>query len=163
PRKGVDIWGWPHRTADVDVPAPCGSSANCNGGRAIRSAGAGARVRRYRSFSLCGVWRKSHPGCSREIWRFVPRNYRDQRRGGWELAVRNARKLVGRGSQLVLIGDYTTRTDFPWKLFIRHELEISGSNASAGAWDEAVKLAVEGRLPLDRLITHRFPAQQFEE
>ena len=42
-------------------------------------------------------------------------------------------------------------------------MELIGSNASAGAWPEAVRLAVGGDLPLDRLVTHRLPSERFRE
>jgi len=38
---------------------------------------------------------------------------------------------------------------------------LIGSNASSEAWPEATKLAVEGKLPLEKLITHRIPAVEF--
>jgi threonine dehydrogenase-like Zn-dependent dehydrogenase len=76
----------------------------------------------------------------------------------------NALKLIAREGQLLLIGDYkSARADFPWNLLIHQELDIMGSNASAGAWDQAMRLIVEEGLPLDRLISHTFPAASFEE
>jgi threonine dehydrogenase-like Zn-dependent dehydrogenase len=57
-----------------------------------------------------------------------------------------------------LIGDYGDgRADFPWNTLLHHELELIGSNASAGAWTRAVELAVTGKLPLERLISRRLP------
>jgi threonine dehydrogenase-like Zn-dependent dehydrogenase len=46
---------------------------------------------------------------------------------------------------------------------LHSELELIGSNASAGAWPEAVRLATEGHLLLQRLITHTLPAARFAE
>ncbi len=46
---------------------------------------------------------------------------------------------------------------------IHRELEMIGSCASAGAWNDAVRLASEGGVALDRLITHTYPAARFAE
>ncbi|OGV78371.1 MAG: hypothetical protein A3K19_20105 [Lentisphaerae bacterium RIFOXYB12_FULL_65_16] len=67
--------------------------------------------------------------------------------------------LTGRGGKILVIGDYgAARADFSWNRLLHRELELVGSNASAGAWAEAVALAASRALPLDRLITQRFPA-----
>ena len=39
----------------------------------------------------------------------------------------------------------TARASFPWNRILLGELELIGSNASAGAWPEAVRLAVTRR------------------
>jgi threonine dehydrogenase-like Zn-dependent dehydrogenase len=66
--------------------------------------------------------------------------------------------------RVLIVGDYDqARAGFPWMRVLIGELEIIGSNASAGAWPEAVRLAIEGSLPLERLITQRLPADRFEE
>jgi threonine dehydrogenase-like Zn-dependent dehydrogenase len=76
----------------------------------------------------------------------------------------NALQMIGKQGQLLLIGDYrSARASFPWNLLIHREIEMMGSNASAGTWQEAVQLAVEERLPLERLISHTFSATRFEE
>jgi len=78
-------------------------------------------------------------------------------------ALHTALQLLANQGQLILVGNYGTgRADFPWNLILLHELELSGSVASAGAWDEAVHLAVDERLPLGRLVSSTFPADQFE-
>jgi threonine dehydrogenase-like Zn-dependent dehydrogenase len=75
-----------------------------------------------------------------------------------------ALELVAPCGRILLLGDYDqARADFLWNHLLHREMELIGSNASAGAWPEAVRLAVEGDLPLDRLITHRIPAKQFRE
>jgi len=72
--------------------------------------------------------------------------------------------LSERCGKILVIGDYGPgRADFPWNRLLHVELELIGSNASAGAWPEAVRLACEEGLPLDRLITHRLPAARFDE
>jgi (R,R)-butanediol dehydrogenase/meso-butanediol dehydrogenase/diacetyl reductase len=61
--------------------------------------------------------------------------------------------------KILVIGDYCEgRADFPWNRILHHELELIGSNASAGGWNRAVKLAISGSLPLGQLISWRVPA-----
>jgi 2-desacetyl-2-hydroxyethyl bacteriochlorophyllide A dehydrogenase len=79
-------------------------------------------------------------------------------------ALQMAMREAGHGAQILVLGDYGgDRADFLWNDLLHQEFELIGSNASAGAWSEAVRLAVTGRLPMDRLVTHRFPIERFEE
>lgn len=72
--------------------------------------------------------------------------------------------LAAPGAHALVMGDYDdARAAFPWNHLLHQEIELIGSNASAGAWPEAVRLAVAGRLPLERLVTHRLPAERFAE
>jgi len=72
-------------------------------------------------------------------------------------------RLAERCGRVLIIGDYEdARAGFVWNRVLIDELELIGSNASAGAWPEAVCLAVERQLPLDKLITCRLPVDQFE-
>jgi 2-desacetyl-2-hydroxyethyl bacteriochlorophyllide A dehydrogenase len=67
--------------------------------------------------------------------------------------------LAGRGGKVLMMGDYGPAcAGFPWNRLLHRELALIGSNASAGAWAEAVALAASHALPLERLITRRFPA-----
>lgn len=50
---------------------------------------------------------------------------------------------------------------FSWNHLLHRELELIGSNASAGAWPDAVRMAAEEKVCMHRLITHRFRADQF--
>jgi len=73
-------------------------------------------------------------------------------------------ELAAREGKVLVIGDYGLgRADFLWNHLLHRELELIGSNASSGAWPEAVRLATQGALPLERLITHRFAAGRFAE
>ncbi|MCY3020319.1 MAG: zinc-binding dehydrogenase [Planctomycetota bacterium] len=73
-------------------------------------------------------------------------------------------ELAAREGKILVIGDYGSgKASFPWNQLLHRELELIGSNASAGAWPEAVRLATEGALPLERLITHKFPASRYAE
>jgi len=83
---------------------------------------------------------------------------------GSAAAMRTALELVQAGGRILVLGDYgEARADFPWNHLLHREMELIGSNASAGAWPEAVWLAVRDRLPLDMLVTHRLPAERFQE
>lgn len=84
---------------------------------------------------------------------------------GSMLAVEAALDLASQCGKILILGDYgdEARAGFRWNDFLHREIELIGSNASSGAWQEAVQLAVSGELPLDRLITHRFAATDFEK
>ena len=83
---------------------------------------------------------------------------------GSAAAVNAAMDLVAREGRLLIIGDYRHhRADFTWNTILIRELTVLGSNASAGAWPNAVKLAVGGQIPLERLITHRLPVDRFQD
>jgi L-iditol 2-dehydrogenase len=72
--------------------------------------------------------------------------------------------LVQPCGQVMVLGDYgLARASFAWNHLLHREIEVIGSNASAGAWGEAVRLAVSGDLNLKRLVSHRFPAERFAE
>ena len=95
-------------------------------------------------------------------------------------AVNAALELAAPCGRILILGDYgRARADFPWNHLLHREMELIASNASAGAWPEAVRLAVESdlstspfaslkdklkaSLPLDRLVTHRLPSDRFRE
>ena len=79
-------------------------------------------------------------------------------------AMELALQVAARGGKVLVIGDYgPARANFPWNHLLHRELELIGSNASAGAWDEAVQLAVSGTVPLGRLISRCVPASRFAE
>ena len=70
--------------------------------------------------------------------------------------------LIRQEGKLLIIGDYAQQhADFQWNTMLIREITLLGSNASAGAWPEAVRLAVQSEVDLSRLITHRLPAEQF--
>jgi threonine dehydrogenase-like Zn-dependent dehydrogenase len=79
-------------------------------------------------------------------------------------ALSTAFEVAGHGAHLLVLGDYAAaRAAFAWNDLLHRELELVGSNASAGGWDEAVRLALSGDLPLAKFITHRFPVERYEE
>jgi alcohol dehydrogenase len=83
---------------------------------------------------------------------------------GSSAAMQASLDLVQLCGQVLVLGDYgNTRANFKWNHLLHQEIDLIGSNASAGAWPEAVHLAVDGNLPLERLVTHRLPASHFTE
>jgi threonine dehydrogenase-like Zn-dependent dehydrogenase len=83
---------------------------------------------------------------------------------GSAAAMQAAMDLSAHGGKISVLGDYGEGwASFLWNQVLHKELEIIGSNAHAGAWEEAVRLAVEGGLPLERLVTHRLLAAQFAQ
>ena len=75
-----------------------------------------------------------------------------------------AMDLAPHGGKIVVMGDYGEhRANFPWNHLLHREVELIGSNASAGAWPQAVELAVGGAVPLERLVSCRLPAEAFAE
>ena len=95
---------------------------------------------------------------------------------GSAAAMEAALELATPGGKVLVLGDYgDARAAFAWNRLLHRELELIGSNASAGAWPEAVRLATdppsrrspaagEGPgLPLARLVSARYPAARFEE
>jgi len=72
--------------------------------------------------------------------------------------------LASNDACILVLGDYGAgRASFEWNALLHRELRLIGSNASAGAWDEAVSAATSGRLPLRTLVTHVLPASGFQE
>jgi threonine dehydrogenase-like Zn-dependent dehydrogenase len=66
--------------------------------------------------------------------------------------------------RILVIGDYGNRQDpVRWNTVLHKELTLVGSNAAAGAWDEAVRLAVGGAIPLGRLVSKRYHPEQAVE
>ena len=79
-------------------------------------------------------------------------------------AIDAAVELVRPCGKVLVLGDYAAaRASFQWNDVLEREITMIGSNASAGAWPQAVDLAVRGALPLDDLITHRLPAAEFHQ
>lgn len=78
--------------------------------------------------------------------------------------MKTALDVAAAGARVLVLGDYGDgRADYAWSHLLHRELELIGSNASAEAWPEAVRLAIEERLPLERLISERLPAAEFAE
>ncbi len=83
---------------------------------------------------------------------------------GSPAAMDAAIELSATMGRVLVIGDYgQARSSYLWNIVLYKELEIIGSNASAGAWGEAVSLAVSGALPLRKLVTHVLPPERFAD
>lgn len=73
-------------------------------------------------------------------------------------------ELASVGARVLIVGDYgNAMARFEWNKILHSELELIGSNASAGAWPEAVRISQEGIIPLERIITHVLPADKFAQ
>ena len=83
---------------------------------------------------------------------------------GSPVAVEAAPRCARNEGKVLVLGDYgPARSGFRWNDLLHREIHLIGSNASAGAWDEAVRLAVAREVPLAELVTHRLPAERFQE
>lgn len=72
--------------------------------------------------------------------------------------------VVAWGGHIVIIGDHgDARANFAWNSLLHREMELIGSNASAGAWAETLKLTTTGKLPLAKLVSHRFAIADYEQ
>lgn len=83
---------------------------------------------------------------------------------GSAAAMEAALRVAARGGRVLVVGDYgDARAEFPWNRILHQELTLVGSNASAGAWSEAVATAGDREFPLPCLVSARFPAERFAE
>jgi len=74
---------------------------------------------------------------------------------------RAAVELAAREGHVLIVGDYQhARAAFRWNDLLHREIELIGSNASAGGWAEAVAAAVSGELPLERMISAVYPVDE---
>lgn len=79
-------------------------------------------------------------------------------------ALQASLEVAAPDAHLLVIGDYgDQRANFFWNDLLHLELQITGSNASQGAWPEALRLFSEANLPLESLVTHRFPVSAFAQ
>jgi len=81
---------------------------------------------------------------------------------GSAAALEASLQLAADCAHVLMLGDYgAARAGFEWSHFLQHELELIGSNASAGAWQEAVRSAASGEIPLERLVSHTVAPEDF--
>jgi 2-desacetyl-2-hydroxyethyl bacteriochlorophyllide A dehydrogenase len=79
-------------------------------------------------------------------------------------ALRTSWQVAANDGRILVIGDYgEASADFPWNHLLHYELHFIGSNASEGCFAEAVYLVSTDQLPLDTLITQRFPVTQYTQ
>ncbi len=76
-------------------------------------------------------------------------------------ALKAGMQCAAHDGRILVLGDYgTSRAEFTWNELLLKEISIIGSNASAGAWPKAVEIAGAVGITLDRIITHRLPAER---
>jgi propanol-preferring alcohol dehydrogenase len=81
---------------------------------------------------------------------------------GSEMAIRQALPIVKRRGKLVVVGVSYQLTLNPWQDLMCNELTILGTrNFVTSEFDEMIDLARRG-LPVERVITHRFPLAEAE-
>lgn len=83
---------------------------------------------------------------------------------GSPVAMEIALDAAAAEGKILVLGDYgRQRASFLWNRILHKELRLIGSNASAGAWPEAVEIACDPQFPLAHLVSVRLPAERFEE
>ncbi len=83
---------------------------------------------------------------------------------GSAAAMSHAVASVSAGGRVLVLGDYAAAAaDFRWNDLLHREITLIGSNASAGAWEQAVEIAIAAPHMLESLISHRLPAAEFAE
>ncbi len=75
----------------------------------------------------------------------------------------SALKSVGKGAAVVLVGNYSPTVEFPLVRAVTGELEILGSCASAGEYDECLEMISTGRVDVDALISAVAPLSEGAE
>lgn len=79
-------------------------------------------------------------------------------------AMTAAMELAEPEGRVLVLGDYgLERAAFRWSDLLHREHVLIGSNASAGAWPEAVGLAARNPTLQAPLVTHRLPAAEFRK
>jgi 2-desacetyl-2-hydroxyethyl bacteriochlorophyllide A dehydrogenase len=72
--------------------------------------------------------------------------------------------LTPPGGRILVVGEYgEARASFLWNQVLLRELELIGSCASMGVWPEAIRLAALETHRLQQVITHRLPAERFND
>jgi threonine dehydrogenase-like Zn-dependent dehydrogenase len=73
-------------------------------------------------------------------------------------------EVAAPGAHVLVLGDYGAGcAKFRWNTLLHRELTLVGSNASAGAWPEAVHLATVEGFPLGLLVSDRLPVEAFDQ
>ena len=65
-------------------------------------------------------------------------------------------------AKILILGDYAdARADLRWNELLHRELQLVGSNAGTGAWDEAVEFFAKAGERIGRLVTHTVPYHEY--
>ena len=82
---------------------------------------------------------------------------------GSSAALEAAFRLGAQGAHILLLGDYARASaTVPWQRWLHREYEVMASNASAGAWPEALEAAARLGSTLDALVTHTVRPDEVE-
>ncbi|MBT3273293.1 MAG: alcohol dehydrogenase catalytic domain-containing protein [Spirochaetales bacterium] len=72
--------------------------------------------------------------------------------------------LADHRSRILLLGDYEHVDEtLPWQHILHQEISLISSNASAGAWDEAVDVYAEIQPQISPLVSHQFEASELSQ
>jgi 2-desacetyl-2-hydroxyethyl bacteriochlorophyllide A dehydrogenase len=82
---------------------------------------------------------------------------------GTALAVEQALELAHPGGRVVLTGLPHEASTVNFFSIVRREIRIVGSMIYQEEFPEAIRLLSEGRVLVDRLVTHRFPLDRIQE
>lgn len=83
---------------------------------------------------------------------------------GREETLSTALQSVRKGGGVVLLGIFEeSETRLPVHLFVQREISLSGSQGYAWDFEDAIRLASTGAVPLSRLITHIYPLQELQQ
>jgi threonine dehydrogenase-like Zn-dependent dehydrogenase len=78
--------------------------------------------------------------------------------------LRTALECAANEAKILILGDYAdARADLRWNDLLHRELDLIGSNAGTGAWDQAVGQFAELGERLGRLVTHTAPYQEYAD
>lgn len=69
----------------------------------------------------------------------------------------NCIKYVGFGGKIVLIGNGKTEVTFNHSVLLQKEVTVFGSRNSIWEFEEAIDMIVEGKLDLQKIVTHVLP------
>lgn len=83
---------------------------------------------------------------------------------GREETLGAALQSVRKGGKVVLLGIFEeTETRLPVHLFVQREISLSGSQGYAWDFEDAIRLASSGAVPLGSLITHTVPLEEVQK
>jgi 2-desacetyl-2-hydroxyethyl bacteriochlorophyllide A dehydrogenase len=81
-------------------------------------------------------------------------------------AIDTATRVVRPGGRVVVLGSAGegARLDIPADRLMRKDLMVVGSlSYTSASWSDLLGVVVDAQIPLDRLVTHRFPLDDFSE
>ena len=78
-------------------------------------------------------------------------------------AIRQCVDLVRKGGRVVFTAVSHDEVAFPMQRIVLEEIDLAGVRANRSTLEEVVPLVLDGRVPVGRLITHRFPLSRAAE